>query len=56
VEFLVGAVILYYCIPRKREEWDRLSIAISAGLAIMVVVTAYFVLDQFLGRLSYFQG
>jgi len=56
VEFLVGAIIIYYCIPRKREEWDTVSIAITTGLVIMVVVTTYFVLDQFLGRLSYFQG
>jgi hypothetical protein len=56
VEFLVGAIIIYYCIPRKREEWDTVSIAIIVGLSLMVVVTTYFVLDQFLGRLSYFQG
>jgi hypothetical protein len=56
VEFLVGAIIIYYCIPQKREERDTVSIAITTGLVIMVVLTTYFVLDQFLGRLSYFQG
>jgi DNA-binding MarR family transcriptional regulator len=55
VEFLVGAIIIYYVTPRKREEWDTISIAIALTLVVMVVVTTFFVLDQFLGRLSYFQ-
>jgi DNA-binding MarR family transcriptional regulator len=56
VELLVGMIIIYYITPRKREEWDGVSIAATAALVVMVVVTTYFVLDQFLGRLSYFQA
>ncbi|MFH1029287.1 MAG: hypothetical protein V1791_14905 [Pseudomonadota bacterium] len=56
VEFLVGSIIIYYLTPRKREEWDIISLAITMTLVIMVLVTTYFVLDQFLGRLSYFTG
>ena len=29
VEFLVGAIIVYYCIPRKREEWDTAANSMS---------------------------
>jgi len=56
VEFLVGLIIIYYITPRKREEWDMTSMAITLTLIVMVLVTTYFVLDQFLGRSSYFTG
>ena len=56
VEFLVGSVLIYYTAPKKREEWDGVLIATTLIMCIMVVATTFFVLDQFLGRLSYFQG
>ena len=55
VEFLVGSVLIYYTSPKKREEWDGVLIATTLIMCIMVVATTFFVLDQFLGRLSYFQ-
>jgi len=56
VEFLVGGIMLFYAIPRKRDEWDGLSIIITLSLTVMVAATTYFVLDQCLGQLSYFQA
>ena len=56
VEFLVGSVLIYYTLPKKREEWDGVLIATSMIICVMVVATTFFVLDQFLGRLTYFQG
>jgi len=55
VEFLVGGIMLFYAIPRKREDWDAISVAITASLILMVVATTYFVLDQFLGHMEYFK-
>lgn len=55
VEFLVGAVIIYYMAPKKRQEWSGMMAACTVILCIMVVITTFIVLLAFLGNLSYFR-
>jgi hypothetical protein len=56
VELLVGAVIVYYMAPRKLESWDRVLVACTVILCVMVVLTTLIALFAFLPRLSSFIG
>lgn len=53
VEFLVGAVIIFYMAPKKRLEWSKMMAACTVILCVMVVITTFIVLLAFLGNLSY---
>jgi hypothetical protein len=54
VEFLVGAVIVYYIAPRKRAGWSLVLVASTVIMCIMVVLTTLIALFAMLPRISSF--
>ncbi len=56
VEFLVGAVLIYYIAPRKREGWNHVLIACTVIMCVMVMLTTLIALAVFLPGISSFIG
>jgi len=56
VEVLVGLVIIYYIVPRKREAWSWVLVVCTVIMCIMVVLTTLMALSALLPQLEAYIG